>query len=451
MDPGISRKDKMGHRLADVFFKNVWLKILSLAIGFLIWMLVSNANNPIRTQLFTNVPITIVNRDSVTDIGKVVEPEGSGTVTLRVTARRSILEQLSRNGSDFYVEADMENLNDMDAVPLSVTCSNSAVTWDEIQVSPSSLKVTLEDKVEQIYVCSVSTEGVPASGLQVGTTALNVGKNIVIAGPRSLMKIINQVVAPINVGGLDEDTTLTSILNVYDKNGDEFTDAQLSSLEFKDESGNVIIDHTVEVEVDFWKIKTDVPIRVQTKGSTAWGYRVSAIRTIPETISVAGTEEALANLGNEFLVEDKVDITAASTNVTTEIDLTGTLSNMPGIKLITDTDPNVQVEVLIEQDGNVTLQIPLAVVTLKNRPEGMSLVFTPADILSVSVRAVDADAPGLKDTDLSLSVDLAQCEEAGNYELPLQVDLPEGYELTAPVTIKVNSSPQETTASTEGE
>ena len=417
----------MGHKIRKALLGNIWIKLLSLLIAIGIWFMVSNANDPTRTTLFPDVPVTIVNQDSVAEIGKMIEVQGSGTVTLRVTEKKSVLDRLNRTGSDFYVEADMNNITEMNTVPLTVTCANQAVTWDEIEMTPSSLKVTLEDKVEQTYIASVSAEGVPATGWEVGTCTIKEGKNVVIAGPGSLINIINQVVAPVNVDGLSEDTTISSTLKIFDKNGDTFTDAQLASLEFKDENGNVLTNHTVEVQADLWRIVTDVPIRVQTTGYPAWCYRVSGIKTIPETISVAGTEEALAAVGATFEVSEQIDVTGLTDDVTREIDLTEQLANMTGLKLINDSDPTVQVEVAIEANGDVTLTIPLSSISFANKPEGMDLVFTPADEVVVKVHALQEDAQKLTAEALSLSVDLSPCAVEGSYEVPVQVVLPEGY------------------------
>ncbi len=427
----------MGRKIHKALLGNLWLKLLSVLIAIGIWVVVSDANNPTRTILFTNVPITIVNQDAVAEIGKVIEAQGSGTVTLRVTEKKSVLEKLNRSGSDFYVEADMNNITDINTVPLTVSCSNPVVTWDEIDVSPSSLKVKLEDKVEQTYVASVAAEGVPASGYEVGTSTITEGKNIVIAGPGSLMNIINQVVAPINVDGIKEDISLVSTLKIYDKNGDLFTDAQMSNLEFKDESGNILDNHKVEVNVYLWKIRTDVPIKVKTTGAPAWGYRVSDITTIPETISVAGTDEALEKMGDEFDVSDLIDVSGATEDVTQEIDLSATLAQTEGLKLISGADPSVQVEVVIEASGDVTLQIPLTAIAFVNKPEGMDLVFTPADEVSVKVHALSVDAKKLSAEELTLSCDLSPCAAEGSYEIPVSVALPEGYELAADVTLTV--------------
>ena len=439
----------MGHKIGETLFRNIGLKIAALVIAFFVWVGVTNTNNPVKTQLFTNVPITIVNQDAVADIGKVVEQQGTGTVTLRVTARRSVLSQLARNGSDFYVEADMKNLNSMNTVPLTVTCSNPQVTWDKIEVLPSSLSVKLEDKVEQTYVASISTNGTPATGWEVGSSSVTTGKNIVLAGPSSLMRRINQVVAPVDVAGLSSDYTLSSVLKVYDKNGDELTDAQMKSLEFKDATGTVIKDHTVKVMVDLWKIRTDVPIRIRTTGTPAWGYRVSSIKMIPETISVAGTDEALAELGDELTVKDVINVSGAKENVKQEINLEDTLDQMSGLKLISDADPSVEAEVSIEKNGDVTLDIPLSDIVVQNRPEGMELVFTPADKISVSVHAMEDDEKPLTAKDISLSIDLSQCAEPGSYEIPVHVTVPEGYELAGDVSLTVVSANQE--AATEAD
>lgn len=427
----------MMHKLLHLVKDNLGLKVLSLVIAFLIWLLVSNTSNPYQTRLYSNVPITIVNQDSIADIGKVVEAQGSGTVTLRVTGRRAILQSLTRN--DFYVEADMENINQMDAVPLTVVCNNSQISWDDIEMNPPSLKVKLENKVEQTFVAAVTYSGSPAKGVEVGRSEVVEGKNIVIAGPQSLMKILNQVTAPVNVAGMAEDATLSSTLKVYDKNGAELTETQMSSLEFKDQDGTVITDHKVSVFVDLWKVVTDIPLTVETTGVPASGYRVSSVATIPVSISVKGTDEALASLGSSFDLPTPVDVTGADSNVEQEVDLTETMAGIDGLSLIQDADPVIQVTVKIERDEDITLNEPVGAIDLINRPENMDLVFTPADILPLSVHAKTQDADPITAEDVNLSVDLSACAEEGSYELPVDIELPEDYELSAPVTITVSS------------
>ncbi len=424
------------------FTQNLALKLIALAIGFFIWLFVTNNNDPVRTMLITNVPITLVNEESIADIGKVVEPEGSGTVTLRISERKSVLSRLNKTGTDFSVVADLENITELNTVPLTVSCTYASITWDEIDMSPSSLKVTLEDKVEQGFSVSVTSSGTAQSGYAVGTTDVEEGKTILIAGPASLIRIIDKVQATINITGLYADTTLTSTLKIYDKNGSEFTESQLSLLEFKTTEGTELTDRTVTVDVSMWHVQSDIRLDVQTSGSPADGYTVGTVSTIPETVSLAGTQEALDALGGVLTVQDTVDVTDASDTVEAEIDLTDTLEAMDELKLLADADPVVQVSVDIEKSGDITVDIPLSAIATQNAPEDMKLVFTPADKITVVIHAEDDSAETLHAEDITAAIDLSECISEGTYEIPVDITLPEGYELSSQIVLKVSATPR---------
>lgn len=435
----------MKNKIIEKLAGNVLLKFTALLIAFFIWLLVTNTENPVSTELYTNVPITIVNQDSIADIGKVVEAEGSGMVTVRVTERRSIRDRLKN--SDFYVEADMENINEMNSVPLTVICSNPAVSWDEIQIWPSSLKLTLEDKVEQQFAITVSTVG-ESSGYEVGATEIAQGKNIYLAGPRSIMQIIDKVVAQVPASGLKNDVTKTVALKVYDKNGSELNENQLNSLEFKDSSGAVITNREVQVSLKMWRIANDVKMQVETTGTPAFGYRVSAINTIPATISLAGTEKALEALGNVLDLSEAISVAGVKESFSQEIDLTATVALLPELKLLNGADPIVTVEIQVEKNGDTSVSVPIGEVEFLNQPRNMSLVFTPAEKLTIPVHALSEDARELVSGDLKVRVDLSPCSEEGTHELLAEVELPEGYELASEVTLTVASAKQTTSSET---
>ena len=47
------------------------LKILSLLIAMLIWLLVVNVQDPITTEIFTDIPVTFVNESYIEKSGKL--------------------------------------------------------------------------------------------------------------------------------------------------------------------------------------------------------------------------------------------------------------------------------------------------------------------------------------------------------------------------------------------
>lgn len=81
-------------------------------------------------------------------------------------------------------------------------------------------------------------------------------------------------------------------------------------------------------------------------------------------------------------------------------------------------------------------------VLLLDRPVDKKLVFTPADILPVVVHSEnEEEAPigRIRSENVTVSLDLSECEEEGNYDITATVNLPEGYALSQDVTVAVTS------------
>jgi YbbR domain-containing protein len=262
----------MKHKLT----RNLGLKIASLVTAFLIWLLVANINNPTKSVIFRGVKVKIINQDSVADIDKVFDVVEGDTVTLKVTERKKVLDTLKSD--NFEVVADMECLNEMDAVPLYVTCDNASVTWDEIEIYPSSIKVQLEQKTQSEFQVTVATEGQTAKGYEVGATEVQSGKTVQVAGPESLLKKIGKITAVVNVSGMRSDKTVTATLHVYDKNEEEFLESQMDRIQIKDAAGVLLSDNQVDVSISIWEIMNDIPVIVETSGTPAEGYRISVSR-----------------------------------------------------------------------------------------------------------------------------------------------------------------------------
>ncbi|MCC8067096.1 MAG: hypothetical protein LIO94_08355 [Clostridiales bacterium] len=432
-------KHKTSGKLHGRFTRNMALKLLSVAIAFLIWIVVANVDNPTKSKLFRDIKIEIINEDSVTEIDKAFDITSEDSVVIKVTERRRVLESLS--ASDFTVVADMENLTEMNTVPLTVTCSNSAVTLDEITVVPSSMKVELEQIVENEFVVTIETSGTPQSGYEVGTTEVVEGKTVQISGPQSLLERIGQVTASVSVSGISTDQRLSSTLTISDKNGDTLSETQMSRLQIKDSSGVLLSDNTVDVDVELWEVLYEVPIEIETSGTPESGYEITDVSTLPTTVNLVGTSEALENI-DSITVSSPVSVAGANETFTQEIDLTETLTSMENVRLAQGVDSVISVTIQVEKSGDQTVQIALSDLTVLNRPEDMVLTFSPADVISVTVHADEEDSTILA-SEISATIDLADCTVAGDYEIPVEIELPDGYTLVSEVTLIVNAAETE--------
>src|SRR5690554_4778221 len=99
--------------------RNIGLKILSVILAALLWLVITNVNDPVMYETFSDMPVTILNEDLINTSKQSYEIIEGETVDFKVAARRSIIESLRK--SDFDVTADLANLSNVNAVNITIT------------------------------------------------------------------------------------------------------------------------------------------------------------------------------------------------------------------------------------------------------------------------------------------------------------------------------------------
>ena len=77
--------------------ENLSLKILAVFISILLWLIVINVSDPVSDTSYSDIPLTVVNADSITSQGKVYDITSDDTVSISVSAKRSILDSLGKD------------------------------------------------------------------------------------------------------------------------------------------------------------------------------------------------------------------------------------------------------------------------------------------------------------------------------------------------------------------
>ena len=431
---------------------NLGLKIVSLLVSCLIWVVVTNTNDPESTQVYKNVPITIKNQDTITNANKTFTVvDGVDKINVYVTARKSVRSSLAADS--FIVKADMENYNEaLGTVPLEISCEDGRIRQEDIRMLPSSLKISMEDKVEQNFGMAVVTTGKPDKGYEVGKTTIVTGDTIRIAGPESLIKIIGKVTISVDDTNMSMGSTDFYPIRIEDKNGATLTDGQMSNLELKNSDGVSLQNNSAEVRTELWKVYNDIPLKVEVTGEVAPGYKVSAVTLAPQTINLVAEENAIEELGGIIQLKDPVNVEGMTETQDFTVDLNDTLNQYDDIRLESDISSAITVHVGIDEVGSKTFQMPISDIIMHNTPSDKKLIFSPADAVSISVKTTSEDseeAITLTLSDISAEIDLKSCEINGSYTLPVNVTLPEGYELVNDVSIVVNIEEQDNEAEIE--
>ena len=246
---------------------NLGLKLLSVFVAILIWLMVVNVDDPEKTKAFVipeqRIQMTNVeeaqaraeqNQDGKKVYSVVRDDDESGNVTVYVTARRSVLDKIT--SADITVSANMQNMTLQNTVPYEVTVPG--VKRENVQCFPVAMRFVLEDKSEKTYAISLSTSGQPASGYELGDVKIREGENIIIAGPTSITKTIDKVGVQVDVNNLSENKTVTGDVVITDRNGNNLSKTQMDSLEIKTSKGALIKDNEVNAVVTLWKVQQNI-------------------------------------------------------------------------------------------------------------------------------------------------------------------------------------------------
>lgn len=410
------------------------LKILSLLIAILIWVVVKNVQDPMLVKVITKIPVTIVNESYLASNLEVpLLIEGQDTVNVKVKGRESVVKELTRE--DFTAIADMTQIISMETtprmVPVKVSCEG--LLDSDISVTPGNIQVDIEEQTSVEKIIAVNTgDTIPDKNYEVGVLKANPEK-VTISGPESIVNKIDRVVAMVDVSGRKETRTeLDSELKIYDKNQDELSEKQLSYLDLKE-----IRNNKIKVTAEFWKAQNKISLKAESSGSPKYGYQVSEIKLVPDTISIAGTDEALQKLaeaGNTLEIPGSmIDVSGKSSDFEVNIDLTELLPE--NTKLARDLNSSVIVTVKILPYNSQDFELSATQIQTENIPEDMDLVFGQEKI-TVRLKGKDEDLKNLKPETVQMKIDLKDYKE-GEYTVPVTVTLPGGYELVDEIAVKV--------------
>lgn len=407
------------------------LKILSLLIALFIWLLVMNIENPVKSRTIHDIPVTFVNESYIESTGEVpMMVEGKDTIDIKVIGNKKEIFELTNE--NITAVADLTQIINMDSepimVPVIVKCQG--IEDEFVSASPRNIPIIIEERKSEDKIISVNVgDSKPDNNYEIGKFTVNPAK-VTITGPESIMDKIDNVVAKVNVDGMTGSAVKESTFTIYDRNQEALTDKQMSYLKFSTPT-------TVNVQVDLWKIKRDIPVEVEYTGTPKYGYQVDTAISTPEKINIAGTDEALqkfAEDGNKLIIPaELVDISGQSEDFETQVDLTKLLPE--DMKLVTDASQTALVTVKILPFDSGEYEISTDSITAQNKPSNTDVVYNSDKIL-VRVKGSSEDLGSLKVSDIKLSIDLKSYSE-GEHEVPVKIEVPSGYQVVDGDSVKV--------------
>ena len=419
---------------------NIGLKLLAFIFAFMLWLLVVNIDDPVDTKTFDDIPVSIEYTEVVTQDQRSYQVlDGTDTVSVTVSATRSVLEKIS--AENIVATADMRELYLESQIPIEITIPG--YEFETATASPRNVQVKIEQNKSDTFPITVTTTGTVRDGYVLGNVQAD-PERVTVNGPESVIDQISKVVAEVNVSGLSSDSSIDAVLTYYDEDNNEISAEQLANnLGTTGVKVNVTLYHTARI-----------PVTVDTSEVTAAdGYSISEVTWTPEEIQLAGEEEVLDALEEIRIPADAIDITSISQRTEKTVDITPYLPE--GTRLVDENGNNILVTARVAREGTKSFDIPVGSITVNNLDDALTVSgYGSGDDLEVHIGGPQEQLNSLELSDLAVSIDLKNCTEAGEYEVPVTITLPSDVPdctVETSVTVKVTLEKRTTAADNTAE
>lgn len=414
---------------------NIGLKLASVFLAVVLWLVVNTINNPTVSQSYYNIPIELLNTDMISKSGQVYEVLEGTDVISRVTVRapRSVISELKEE--NIIATADVNDISSMDTIAIRLTTDRYGRDINSITGSIDTVKLKIEDEKVKSLALKTSTSGQVADGYLIGD--ITPDQNLVrISGPASSIEQVVKASVDIDISGMTSDIVTNAEIKLYDAKDNEIRDDRVSK--------NI---KTVGVKVGIWQT-LDVPVYYSISGTPAAGYRVTGeAEDDGGLVKIAGKSNVLRNISAIEIPAEVLDVTGQTESLVAEINLREYLPD--NVFLADSSTAQRTVTVPIESEISKRLEIRGDRVRMTNVPEGCEASISELDeSFVIEVVGLSRDVGTLQAANINGTVDVEKWmrdsgmekPQPGFYTVEVDFGLPENVSLRDAVTVTLHIS-----------
>lgn len=405
---------------------NLDLKILALLFSIILWLIVVNIDDPVKTVTFSGVEVKILNGEELTKKGQVYEVlEDTGVVNVTIKGRRSVIEDISKE--NIRAVANMEDLTSMSTISIVVTTNKYSNEIDDIKCDIPNVKLNIEDLKKIQRSIHIEVQGTPADNYITGDLTSNVNQ-VYLEGPESLIDKISAVKAQLQIDDVTNNVSSSVPIKIFDEEGKEIEDERISM--------NI---NSVNVNQEILYTKA-LEIRYAVSGKPADGYAATGeIYCDTETVLVAGRRSLLDSLETITVPPSALNLDGVTADLETTVKISQYLPL--NVELADpEYDGMVTIKVDVEREVFAEFSFDRSDITVVNLPVGYKAeILTDGNYITEGVTKLKAYglSKNLDETDFSevkMTLDFGAymgengitSPDEGIYYLTPDFNLPEG-------------------------
>ena len=374
--------------MKQVLTRNVGLKILSLFLAVLLWVIIMNIDDPYITKTIDDIPVNILNENAVEENNKMYEIDSGDTATIKVKGKRSIIDGLKAD--DFKAIADFKQMSMTYAVPIQISVKESSrVSESDIEILKQTemMTLSLEDADAQTFRINVKTIGEVPEGYYVAETVAT--PNLIeISGSKKQISKIKEVTVEVDVQNRTESFEYSAKPVAYNENGYAVESPKLTF-----ETDEVL------VEVKILPTK-EITLQVEQEGNPYYGYECSSIAWQPKTITIAGEIEDLKNI---YILKIPFDVEGKKETINTDVSIEDYLDDK---YILVDENKSVAVTAKIEKLDSKDVMVRAVDINVRNLSNEYEVLFVTKGTITLRVMGLADKLDHIIGRDLEPYIDL---------------------------------------------
>ena len=369
---------------------NFGLKILAVIFAIVLWLTIINVIDPSDSRVISGIPVNILNKEALTDLGYTFEVLEGNTVSITVYGPISKIDGLT--SADFYASADVSTISPLsDYVEIEVRCTKSSISASDldIELRNDAVKINIENRESRTMDVDVELTGTPAAGFAAGDYDIS-PMSIKITGAESTVESIYKVVAEYDIEGASMDISDNVVLKLYDEEGNQI-----------DTKGLVLSKQDVRLKVPLL-VKKVVPVNYAYTGTVKEGFKVASITHSVENVVIAGTPAALESINSIDLPADLINISDLSEDATYSVRISHYVPST--VKIVSE----VLSEVVVDVEPLITKEfvIPTDSIEIVNGNDKVAYTFAEKE-LTVTYSGLATDINSMADAGIVAKVDVS--------------------------------------------
>ncbi len=377
------------------------VKVICILLSFGLWLYVSNVENPLRTYDLKNIPVELINENSLTDSKFAIANKQQFTVDLKLEGSSS--EVVNVKKEDFRVIADMSSYalkNGENTIPVQIVSYPPNI--DIKNNGFLGIKVNLEELVKKDIAIKSNVKVTYKEHIYEKEQTIS-PKTVTVTGGKSSVEKISEAILPGEEKDIDKNTESEYGIKFVDSSGNEVKDIKSDSETAK-----------LSIVVTNGKI---IPINLKTKGTISQGFVLEGYELSENNVNILGDSQNLDKI--ESIDTEVVDLSSLQPDSEMEVKL-----NLPEGISVENRENTIKVKFKVIKEETTTKSV-VCNVQYKNLNEAF-LLDSSNLTTNIIVTGSQTDLDEISSKNINVILDLANVKEEGTFNYTPQATLVNG-------------------------